>query len=537
MNRKHIVVLLLVAFIMSFTLSGVAAVATNDDTYTEVWDGRGTDSEDCNHPEAGEPGRPIEDGWIHWVFSTKGESTGAELSLGGTGSGTYGPGEPLDAQVWHFYTPYFDLDGLDATVTLYVYGGEPGPGGGLVISDYCPGEVDDPTGTIWVEKTDGYDFLSGWEFILYKSDGLDGWEIVVRDDNPQETNEDGELYWGNLPYGKYKIVETDDRLDNGWTNTSPGNGEQEVDLKEESIVERFTNVEKDEPGPDPQGKIQIVKVLLDREGVEITDSDVEFNATIDPEVEVDPFSVDTPWLSEDLDVGTYVVTEEEHSDYNFVSISPEGGVVEVKDGETATVTITNQMKPLPPPSNGNGRDPRDPTGTIVINKEVKNAESGDRTKEFDLTIEGPDGKVWTRTLTVEHEVRLSNLDWGKYVITESEVDGFIIPEPIEVEVLRTSQYKTVTFVNEREVPEPEPVEPDPVPEPTAPEPEPEPEPEPPLVEVPEPEPEPEPEVLTPEVPTVEVPELPKTGSNVVLYMLAGGLVGLLGVTLIAKSRK
>jgi hypothetical protein len=75
--------------------------------------------------------------WIHWVFSTKGDSTDARLVLGGTGSGTYEPGEPLNAEVWHFYTPFFELEGLEATI--YLFGGDPGPGGGLVISDYCPG--------------------------------------------------------------------------------------------------------------------------------------------------------------------------------------------------------------------------------------------------------------------------------------------------------------------------------------------------------------------------------------------------------------
>ncbi|MDW7670149.1 MAG: hypothetical protein SCK57_10950 [Bacillota bacterium] len=103
-------------------------------SYTEDWDGRGKDSLDCYPDDMGD--RP-EGGWIHWVFSTKGQSTDALLILGGTGSGNYAKGEPLNAEVWHFYTPYFDLDGLTATIELY--GGTPGPGGGLVISDYCPG--------------------------------------------------------------------------------------------------------------------------------------------------------------------------------------------------------------------------------------------------------------------------------------------------------------------------------------------------------------------------------------------------------------
>jgi hypothetical protein len=80
------------------------------------------------------------EGWIHWVFSTKGASTDAKLILGGTGSGEYDPAPPLNASVWHFFTPYFELDGLTATIELF--GGMPGKGGGLVISDYCPGDAE-----------------------------------------------------------------------------------------------------------------------------------------------------------------------------------------------------------------------------------------------------------------------------------------------------------------------------------------------------------------------------------------------------------
>ena len=127
--KRAIFGLMLIALLI---LGGVVQAA--EPTYSEAWDGRGTDSERCGY--VGQEGRP-ETGWIHWVFSTKGDSTDAKLVLGGTGSGTYAPGEPLNAEVWHFYTPFFELDGLTATINLF--GGMPGPGGGLVISDYCPG--------------------------------------------------------------------------------------------------------------------------------------------------------------------------------------------------------------------------------------------------------------------------------------------------------------------------------------------------------------------------------------------------------------
>jgi hypothetical protein len=129
-TNKFFTLLLVLALTAMLTSTALA----DEPTYTEVWDGRGADSEHCEY--VGQDGRP-ETGWIHWVFNTKGDSTDASLVLGGTGSGTYSPGEPLQANIWHFYTPYFDLDGL--TATIYLYGGAEGDGGGLVISDYCPG--------------------------------------------------------------------------------------------------------------------------------------------------------------------------------------------------------------------------------------------------------------------------------------------------------------------------------------------------------------------------------------------------------------
>jgi len=128
----------LLALVLAIGLVVPAAIAdTTSPTYTAQWDGkRGGDSLHCD--KIGESPERTESGWIHWVFSTKGESTDALLTLGGTGSGSYTPGNPLVANVWHFYTPYFDLSGLTATIELF--GGDPGPGGGLVISDYCPGD-------------------------------------------------------------------------------------------------------------------------------------------------------------------------------------------------------------------------------------------------------------------------------------------------------------------------------------------------------------------------------------------------------------
>ncbi len=188
MQKKTLHIALLIA--LAFTLVFSTVAFAEGPTYTENWDGkRGTDSEKCEY--AGQPGRPAT-GWIHWVFSTKGESAGAELILGGTGAGTYSPGEPLTANIWHFYTPFFKLDGLTATINLF--GGAPGNGGGLVISDYCPGaqeklEVSKTVVTYYerehfwdidksVNPLDIYLYIPG-QGVGKPSSGTATWDVVV----------------------------------------------------------------------------------------------------------------------------------------------------------------------------------------------------------------------------------------------------------------------------------------------------------------------------------------------------------------------
>lgn len=157
---------LLVAACSNLQAAPQAEPTSTEPTFTYSWDGkRGLGSEKCEY--AGQPGRPAT-GWIHWVFNTKGASTGAELTLGGTGSGTYEPGEPLDANIWHFYTPYYDLSGLTATITLF--GGDKGPGSGLVISDWCAG-----TGSrsLQVSKTADTEFTRTHKWKIAKSVATD----------------------------------------------------------------------------------------------------------------------------------------------------------------------------------------------------------------------------------------------------------------------------------------------------------------------------------------------------------------------------
>ena len=172
--RKAISLMAIVAMLLTIVTIGSASSVAACPSYTENWDGRGLDSENCGLV-CTSPERTVE-GWIHWVFSTKGDSTDAQLVLGGTGSGTYSPGEPLVAGVWHFYTPYFDLSGL--TATIYLFGGAPGPGGGLVISDFCPG-ID--YGKLTVTKTAQTFYTRTYQWTIDKSVVPGEWNLFKGD--------------------------------------------------------------------------------------------------------------------------------------------------------------------------------------------------------------------------------------------------------------------------------------------------------------------------------------------------------------------
>jgi len=155
-------------------------------TYSEDWDGRGSESEKCRVPDADDPRFPLYaagDGWIHWVFSTKGASNNARLYVEVDGVAVAGspfePGPPLNANVWHFYTPFFELDGLTATIKLY--GGARGPGGGLVISDYCPG---DKELSVDVRKTAFTEFTRTHEWDIAKKVETE-FGYVVDEDTPK----------------------------------------------------------------------------------------------------------------------------------------------------------------------------------------------------------------------------------------------------------------------------------------------------------------------------------------------------------------
>jgi hypothetical protein len=92
------------------------------------------------------------DGWIHWNLTQAEDVTEAKLILGGSGGGytVEFPTSPRTVKtggVIQFFTPYFDLDTLTATIQ---YKGTLGENSQFVISDYCPGVFDEE---LTVKKT------------------------------------------------------------------------------------------------------------------------------------------------------------------------------------------------------------------------------------------------------------------------------------------------------------------------------------------------------------------------------------------------
>ncbi len=128
--------IILLAALMAISLIALSANFTLASTllYSQMWEGQGSDSLDCD--KLGESPERTADGWIHWIVTQGSDVTEAELVLGGSGNGTYEPSKY--GPVVEFFTPYFDIDTL--TATLY-FDGSLSTNTQFVISDYCPGTL------------------------------------------------------------------------------------------------------------------------------------------------------------------------------------------------------------------------------------------------------------------------------------------------------------------------------------------------------------------------------------------------------------
>jgi hypothetical protein len=166
--------IILTVFFAMFAISTMA-VTTWDGSVE--WTGQGSDSMKCEY--VGEDGRTA-DGWMHWIFNQAGDVTDAELKLGGSGFGTYAPTKVLQ-KVYHFMTPYFDIDELEATI---FYKGT--HDGNFVLSDYCPGTEKEE---LTVSKTVNTTFNRTHDWSIAKSVDKDAFYLFV------DGSGDGKATW------------------------------------------------------------------------------------------------------------------------------------------------------------------------------------------------------------------------------------------------------------------------------------------------------------------------------------------------------
>lgn len=130
MLKRRLFLTITLTLLLALSLSSAVLASTLPNSVD--WDRQGSDSLRCD--KLGESPERTEDGWIHWIVTQASGVTEAELKLGGSGSGTYAPTKY--GPVLEFFTPYFDVDALTATLH---YAGTLGSNSQFTISDYCPG--------------------------------------------------------------------------------------------------------------------------------------------------------------------------------------------------------------------------------------------------------------------------------------------------------------------------------------------------------------------------------------------------------------
>jgi len=156
---KKISYLIVLALVLGLIFAGcgdIANITTPSDVDSSLeknslpitWTGQGSNAQNCEL--IGTSAERTEAGWIHWILSGAKGVTGAELVLGGSGSGTYS--STKSKSVVEFFTPYFDLDTLTAVVN---YSGSLKKNSQFVISDYCPGESGPTTYTVTFDSNGG----------------------------------------------------------------------------------------------------------------------------------------------------------------------------------------------------------------------------------------------------------------------------------------------------------------------------------------------------------------------------------------------
>lgn len=227
----------------------------------------------------------------------------------------------------------------------------------------------------------------------------------------------------------------------------PEDGEYIVTLPEDAAgAYNFFNMQEEDT---PTGKLIVQKVFADENG----DPEQLFGITVTPEDEnLDPLTgeISVEKSAEfDLPPGFYTVSEDTPlpENYSLVGISPDQPV-EVVEGETVIVIITNQYTPENPPS----------FGALEIRKQLQGT-GGSNTAQFGYSVSGPDGYSATGNVSVNSPVVLEGLLPGEYTVTETSYPASYTVVTGQVTVTVVANEKAVaTLVNEYspDVPPPPP---------------------------------------------------------------------------------
>ena len=266
-------------------------------------------------------------GWTFGVFTSKectGESKIGELTVDNTGvatsdwlpAGTYyvkelhGP-DSVKAEYWEMDTSIKSVDVMAGKlITL---------DGSFVNTEY---------GDLIIRKTTQYGDPSGWTFHVYDENG-----VLV---DTLTTKEDGTAISKKLLPGTYTIKESHDRSDYYWTYDVES--EKTVEVKDSERAEvKFENNEF--------GRISIQKVI-DTDGPmskELAGWEFRITDANGKEIEGSPFKTDENGqiVTGKLAPGKYTVEEVIPSGSLFAAASENPVVVEVTNGKTSEVSVTN----------------------------------------------------------------------------------------------------------------------------------------------------------------------------------------------------
>lgn len=217
-----------------------------------IWDGQGSDSEDCS--KAGEDGR-TEEGWIHWIVTT---GLSIEESYLKIGQQQFEPSKIVGNAI-HFMTPFYNLERLTGNVFFY-FEGEVREQVQFVISDFCPGiEQEDPDpGTLIINKN----LFDADDEPITATTRTFELKLDIGDITLDKTIEVGENIFPEIPVGSYRLYEqVPDDADFEWLEADEDGIEVVIEEGKNTTITLNNKLLPDGNGIDERPTITIIKEI------------------------------------------------------------------------------------------------------------------------------------------------------------------------------------------------------------------------------------------------------------------------------------